>query len=121
MLCMTNVSLKPPKIHLITLLMQRVFAPRGSVSGFYASEHAVLRCVDLYHQPDDQHSNGMEAPATLYPRYFSSLEARKLVVADEEDPRTAEFSTQYLYPLGNTSMLSVPIHAEGILIGALLL
>jgi len=107
--------------HLITrVTTQSLHVARVSI-WLYASDHAVLRCADLYEQPGNQHSNGIKLPAALYPQYFSSLEAGEMVVADEaqSDPRTVEFAAQHLLPLGITSMLNVPIRAEGSLVGAL--
>ncbi len=107
--------------HLITrVTTQSLRVARVSI-WFYAPDHAVLRCADLYDQPGDQHSHGIEQPAALYPQYFSSLEAGEMIVANEaqSDPRTVEFAAHHLRPLGITSMLNVPIRAEGILVGAL--
>ena len=107
--------------HLITrVTTQSLRVARVSI-WFYAPDHAVLRCADLYDQPGDQHSHGIEQPAALYPQYFSSLEAGEMIVANEAqaDPRTVEFAAHHLLPLGITSMLNVPIRAEGILVGAL--
>ncbi len=107
--------------HLITRVTAQSLRVARVGIWFFAPDHAVLRCADLYDQPGDQHSNGIEQPAALYPQYFSSLEAGEMIVADEaqSDPRTVEFAAHHLLPLGITSMLHVPIRAEGILVGAL--
>ena len=107
--------------HLITRVAAQSLRVARVGIWFFAPDHAVLRCADLYDQPGDQHSNGIEQPAALYPQYFSSLEAGEMIVADEaqSDPRTVEFAAHHLLPLGITSMLNVPIRAEGILVGAL--
>jgi PAS domain S-box-containing protein len=68
-----------------------------------------------------EHSQGIALTATDYPKYFQELNNERIVAADEAqaDPRTAEFTTSYLAPLGITSMLDIPIRSEGKMIGVI--
>lgn len=70
-----------------------------------------LVCADLYEVSQDRHSAGFEIAAENYPNYFQALETGDAIAAynAHTDPRTQEFSQDYLTPLGITSMLDVPI------------
>ena len=81
----------------------------------YNPERTAIRCVDLYEADADRHSSGAELPAVAYPAYFEALKGMDVIAADDahRDPRTCEFSENYLRPLGITSMLDAPIHLGG--------
>ena len=87
----------------------------------YNPERTSIRCVDLYELEADRHSAGIELPAESYPVYFQALKGMDVIAAHDahSDPRTSEFSENYLRPLGINSMLDAPIHlggaAEGVL------
>ncbi len=76
-----------------------------------AEDRDTLRCVDLYEAASGNHSSGIELPATAYPGYFAALEAEEPIAADDAhtDPRTCEFSSGYLTPLGIGALLDAPI------------
>ncbi len=86
---------------------------------FFAKECTAIHCADLYEQPDDRHSHGIELSAAIFPHYFSELTMEYVIAADQAqtDPRTSEFAENYLIPLGITSMLDVPIRFEGKMVG----
>lgn len=88
---------------------------------FFTEGRGAIRCADLYEQPTDRHSDGIELPATSFPVYFSALATEQVLAADhaQTDSRTAEFTASYLAPLGITSMLDVPIRVEGNMIGVI--
>lgn len=81
----------------------------------YNPERTAIRCVDLYELEADRHSSGTELPAVAYPVYFEALKGMDVIAAHDahRDPRTFEFSENYLQPLGITSMLDAPIHLGG--------
>ncbi len=78
-----------------------------------------LRCLDLFEQSLNQHSEGMELAIADYPAYFQALAENKLIAAHDahNDPRTCEFSRSYLTPLGITSVLDAPIRCDGQIVG----
>lgn len=92
-----------------TLVVARVSVWR------YNPEHTSIRCVDLYELETNRHSAGTELPAAAYPVYFDALKGMDVIAANDahSDPRTCEFSENYLRPLGITSMLDAPIHLGG--------
>ena len=76
-------------------------------------------CQDLYLRSDHEHDDGAELAAIDYPSYFASLiENRTIAVNDAHgDPRTREFSENFLKPLGIVSTLDAPIRFLGKNIG----
>ena len=81
----------------------------------YNPERTSIRCVDLYEPEADRHSAGVELAALAYPGYFEALKGMDVIAADDahHDPRTREFSKDYLTPLNISSMLDAPIHLGG--------
>jgi PAS domain S-box-containing protein len=80
-----------------------------------------IRSIDLYDRTALKHSEGTELLAKDYPSYFEALEKEHTIAAHEAhaDPRTREFSSSYLTPLGITSMLDAPIRLDGQMVGVL--
>jgi diguanylate cyclase (GGDEF)-like protein len=78
-----------------------------------------LACVDLFEAAENKHSSGIELPASAYPGYFAALESEEPIAADDAhtDPRTREFSTGYLTPLGIGALLDAPIRLGLKLVG----
>src|SRR5919199_1838488 len=74
-----------------------------------------LQCLDLFEKNRNQHSSGVELAQADYPAYFQALQQDQPIAADDAhtDPRTREFSSSYLTPLGITSMLDIPIRLKG--------
>lgn len=81
----------------------------------YTPDRAAIRCVDLYDCRSGAHSAGMELTAAGHPAYFAALSRTEVIAADDAhtNPSTAEFSADYLRPLGIGSMLDAPIHLRG--------
>jgi len=79
----------------------------------YDDARSAIRCIDLYEQSKQSHSDGIELEKEKYPAYFAALEENRTIAADNAhtDPRTREFSGSYLAPLGISSMLDAPIRA----------
>lgn len=82
---------------------------------------AKLNCEDLFISKSGTHETGHELEASLVPAYFNALEGSRFIDASdgENDPRTSEFTHNYLNPLNIKSLLDVPIHQEGKLSGVL--
>ncbi len=82
-----------------------------------------LRCANLYERELRRHSGGLAVLASDYPLYFAALERGRVIDAHEaqHDPRTREFTSAYLEPLGVTAMLDAPIRVGGELRGVLCL
>lgn len=84
-------------------------------------DRSVLHCEQLYEQLTDRYSHGMELLAEGHPRYFAALQRGRRVAAHDahQDPDTAEFSEDYLTPLGISSMLDAPLRRSGELVGVI--
>jgi PAS domain S-box-containing protein len=89
----------------------------------YNNDYSKIHCVKLYEPGSQRYSEGMELAAVDYPAYFQALRLERAIAADNAytDPRTQEFSTSYLAPLGITSMLDTPIRLGGSTVGVVCL
>jgi two-component system cell cycle sensor histidine kinase/response regulator CckA len=78
-----------------------------------------LRCADLFVRSAGAHSDDTVLETSDYPRYFEALSAGRAIDASDArtDPRTSEYTEEYLDPLGITSMLDAPIRLSGEVIG----
>ncbi|NLO92566.1 MAG: PAS domain S-box protein [Elusimicrobia bacterium] len=78
-----------------------------------------LVCCDLYEASPNRHSSGETIEMKHYPRYFESMNASAYINADDAntDPRTSEFSKDYLVPNGITSMLDIRVKIGGAQLG----
>jgi PAS domain S-box-containing protein len=87
----------------------------------YPRERTALVCTELFEWKASRHSAGLELQAETFPAYFRALAGSEVIAAHDarSDPRTTEFSATYLRPLGITSMLDTPIHAQGLTVGVL--
>jgi PAS domain-containing protein len=66
-----------------------------------------IEAEDLYISSEDSHSQGLVLRAADYPAYFEAILAERVIPAHDAhtDPRTQEFTENYLIPAGITSML----------------
>jgi diguanylate cyclase (GGDEF)-like protein len=82
-----------------------------------------LHCQDLYQLSFDRHTRGDVLEATIFPRYFQALSDGRAIDGHDAriDPRTSEFRTVYLEPLGITSMLDAAIRRDGDVAGVVCL
>jgi diguanylate cyclase (GGDEF)-like protein len=82
-----------------------------------------LRCHVLYERSDDCHSDGPVLEAEAFPRYFEALQLGRAIDGHDAvaDPRTSEFASSYLVPLGITSMMDAAIRRDGRVIGVVCL
>ena len=94
--------------------------PRVSVWR-YNSARTTIECLDLYDASTVQHQSGASLRAADFPNYFRVIADSDIVAVDDAvaDPRTSEFTDVYLRPLGIVSMMDVPIHLGGQVIGVM--
>ncbi len=73
-----------------------------------------IRCIELFEAGTHQHSEGMILRADDYPRYFEAIRTKSRIAASDaqNDPRTSEFTSGYLVPLGITSMLDTILSVD---------
>lgn len=89
----------------------------------FTPDQTKFRCQDLYEQRTQKHSQGDELNRVDYPCYFQALEEHRCVAAHDArtDPRTAEYTHNYLIPLGITSMLDMAVRLHGQMVGTICL
>jgi PAS domain S-box-containing protein len=75
---------------------------------------ATIRCDDLYELSAGRHSSGERLERHDFPAYFAAIGHDRVVAANDAhtDPRTREFSQNYLTVHGIGSMLDVPLRQE---------
>ena len=75
---------------------------------------ATLRCDDLFQTTTGTHTSGERLYERDVPAYFSAVGHDRVVAASDAhgDPRTREFSENYLTPHGIGAMLDVPLRQE---------
>jgi len=80
--------------------------------------HTEIVCKALY-QGGEINNEELILSANQYPRYFQALAENGLIMANDarNDPDTKEFTEGYLVPLGITSMMDIPIHSQGGIVG----
>ena len=81
----------------------------------------LLVCEDLFIRRTRSHSREENFDCSLYPAYLRALEESRFIDAESgvTDPRTCEFSNDYLVPLGILSLLDVPVRKGGELYGVI--
>jgi PAS domain S-box-containing protein len=89
----------------------------------YDEKQTKIECVKLYEHSPGRFSDGLELTAADYPNYFQALQEEFTIDADDawHDPRTSEFTENYLKPLGITSMLDLPIQRGDLISGVICL
>ncbi|MFN2317194.1 MAG: PAS domain S-box protein [Gemmatimonadales bacterium] len=80
-----------------------------------------IRCHALHTLSGGLQPVGAELDEAHHPGYFRAMRTNEVIAADDArtDPRTCEFSDNYLAPLGITAMLDAPIHLGGALEGVI--
>ncbi|MEP4810035.1 MAG: PAS domain-containing protein, partial [Luteolibacter sp.] len=78
-------------------------------------QEGIIECLNLYEADTDVHSSGMILSETDYPSYFRALYDREIITADDarQDPVTRQLASDYLEPLGVTSLMDVPFSSGG--------
>lgn len=87
----------------------------------FNKERSEIICQDLYTRSTQKHESGAYLKAENFPRYFKALEDNLLLACQDarNDPRTSEFTENYLVPQNIYSMMDVPIRISGKIIGVL--
>jgi len=103
----------------ITEVASRTLGVSRASIWFYDQDRSMLHCADLFEHPSATHTSGQQIRFKDCPKYFEALSEGRVIPAHyaRNDPRTREFETTYLTPLGITSMLDAPIRSEGKMIG----
>ncbi len=105
----------------ITEVAAETLELRRSSIWLYNESRDVIRCADLYEADGKKHSSGLDLAARDYPAYFAALAEDRAIAANDArtDPKTCEFTDNYLKPLKITSMLDAPIRSGGKMVGVL--
>ena len=106
----------------ITETASRVLAVERASIWLFQEDHSAIRLQDLYETLTRRHSAGTVLLANQFPSYFQALEREENTLAAHDaqfDPRTCEFSSSYLTPLGIGAMLDAPIRHKGKTVGVL--
>jgi PAS domain S-box-containing protein len=105
----------------VTEVAARALETERASVWLYDEQHSRLRCANLFELSAERHSSGAELAAENYPAYFAALREEHTIAAHDarSDPRTQEFASSYLTPLGITSMLDAPIRAGGVIAGVI--
>jgi len=91
---------------------------RASVWRF-GDEPRHIECIDLFVAATGEHASGLKLFQADAPAYFAAAFEDRVIAAHDArtDPRTHEFATSYLEPLGIVAMLDAPIYVHGALAG----
>ncbi len=86
---------------------------------FFDPGHTEIICRNLFRRDKNRHDSGLVLKASDYPAYFRVLEESCVIAASDAlaDSRTKEFAVTYLIPAGIVSMMDVPIHRQGRVVG----
>ncbi len=100
-----------------TLGVERVSVWRAAKN----MEH--LECLDLYLREGARHDSGTVLSLDEFPNYFRALQQVEVIDAHDawSDPRTSDFTGEYLETFGITSMLDAVVHIGDQLKGVLCL
>ena len=106
----------------ITETASRVLGVERVGIWLFQDDRSAICLHDLYETATRLHSAGAILNANQFPSYFQALEREEHTLAAHDaqsDPRTCEFSSSYLTPLGIGAMLDAPIRHKGKTVGVL--
>ncbi len=103
-----------------TAAVQTLDIDRSSV-WLLEENNSRIRCICLYSRSDDEYTSGAILTKIEYPAYFQALAENRIIAAGDAhtDPRTREFSANYLTALNINSMLDAPVRLGQRLAGIL--
>jgi PAS domain S-box-containing protein len=104
------------------LLVDTVEVERASVWLLDATR-SQLECIDLYVRSSATHQQGAKLSARDFPAYFKAMRSGRVIDAHDAltDPRTSEFTDDYLRPLGIVAMLDAAIRFGSEVVGTVCL
>ncbi|HEY7533226.1 MAG TPA: ATP-binding protein, partial [Nitrospiraceae bacterium] len=111
-----------PAFQAITEVASRVLAVERASIWLFQEDRSAIQLADLYEVTHRRHSAGSVLQASQFPSYFRALEQEEYAIAAHDahyDPRTREFSSAYLTPIGIGAMLDAPIRHKGKVVGVL--
>lgn len=93
-------------------------APRANIWLMNEAEDTLV-CIDHFELATKTHSDGARLPRPKYPAYFEALNESRIVIVNNAhtDPRTVEFTPDYLPAYDVHSMLDAPIREDGKIVG----
>ncbi len=105
---------------IVTMTCSTLTTARAGI-WLYNTDRTELICHALYANGRYTGARETKIKVADYPAYFAALQVEATIVANNThtDSRTHEFSETYLFPLGITSMLDVPIWLSGNMEGIL--
>ena len=103
----------------ITSAASRVLGVARVGVWLFQDNQTTLVCESLYEDGRFTPHPGTALDSHRYPKYFEAIAQSRTLAAHDaiHDPRTSEFASSYLVPLGITSLLDVPIRSLGSVIG----
>jgi diguanylate cyclase (GGDEF)-like protein/PAS domain S-box-containing protein len=106
-------------LQLVTEVAARVLRVERASVWRFREDRGALECANLFQRTPHRHSEGGTLLASSNPRYFEALsEERSIAVADAvADPRTVEFTENYLRRHGISAMLDAPVFVRGSMVG----
>lgn len=87
----------------------------------FEGDRTQLKCVDLFERSTHNHTQGIELFQQDNPIYFDAIATQPLLAVNDaqNDPRTREFTENYLIPLQITALLDASIQTDGEINGVL--
>lgn len=89
----------------------------------YKPDTTEIVCIDQYTSHNHTHTSGAHIPCENYPGFFSALEKRRYISAENAltHPNTCDLAPHYLTPNNIISVLCAPVRLHGRLIGVICL
>jgi len=106
-------------IHQLTEMAARTIEVQRVGVWFFSDDHTRLVGRDLFDSGVKEHTHAPDLIVDSFPTYFKALESERALVASDapNDPRTQEFSADYLIPLGIGALMDAPIRIGGRVVG----
>ncbi|MBL7686157.1 MAG: GAF domain-containing protein [Deltaproteobacteria bacterium] len=106
-------------LHLITQISSQMLHCEQVGIWWFDENRSSITCATVYKKTSQSFEKGACLKSEDYPNYFHALEENRTLAAHDarKDPRTSEFTQNYLIPQQITSMMDVPIRLHGKVIG----
>ncbi len=102
-------------LQLVTEIAAQVLRVERASVWRFREDRGALECANLFQRTPRRHSEGGTLLASSNPRYFDALaEERSIAVSDAlADPRTVDFTENYLRRHRISAMLDAPVFVRG--------